>query len=152
MAARSRRRMALVAVAALCMGVPACGRSVSTTQGSGSGIVSPTIAGVVRTVTVSVVDQFGNVASGYTGTVHFTSTDPSATLPPDHQFTAGDAGDVFFDASQGHGVTYVTPGNREVQASDNATDEPHEWPITETFCKPSASHSPATSSVWSAMR
>ncbi len=42
MAARSRRRMALVAVAALCMAVPACGRSVSTTQGQGSGIVSPT--------------------------------------------------------------------------------------------------------------
>ena len=48
MAARSRRRMALVAVAALCMAVPACGRSVSTTQGSGSGIVSPT-KGLVAT-------------------------------------------------------------------------------------------------------
>jgi peptide/nickel transport system substrate-binding protein len=40
--------MALVAVAALCMAVPACGRSVSTTQGSGSGIVSPT-KGLVAT-------------------------------------------------------------------------------------------------------
>ena len=48
MAARSRRRMALVAVAALCMGVPACGRSVSSTQGQGSGIVSPT-KGLVAT-------------------------------------------------------------------------------------------------------
>ena len=48
MAARSRRRMALVAVAALCMGVPACGRSVSITQGQGSGIVSPT-KGLVAT-------------------------------------------------------------------------------------------------------
>ena len=50
MAARSRRRMALVAVAALCMGVPACGRSVSSTQGQGqgSGIVSPT-TGLVAT-------------------------------------------------------------------------------------------------------
>src|SRR3954467_11459768 len=48
MAARSRRRMALVAVAALCMAVPACGRSVSTTQGQGSGIVSPT-KGLVAT-------------------------------------------------------------------------------------------------------
>jgi peptide/nickel transport system substrate-binding protein len=46
MAARSRRRMALVAVAALCMGVPACGRSVSSTQGSGN--VSPT-KGLVAT-------------------------------------------------------------------------------------------------------
>src|SRR6476659_7312185 len=48
MPARSRRRMALVAVAALCMAVPACGRSVSTTQGQGSGIVSPT-KGLVAT-------------------------------------------------------------------------------------------------------
>lgn len=48
MAARSRRRMALVAVAALCMAVPACGRSVSSTQGQGSGIVSPT-KGLVAT-------------------------------------------------------------------------------------------------------
>ena len=48
MAARSRRRMALVAVAALCMAVPACGRSVSSTQGQGSGVVSPT-KGLVAT-------------------------------------------------------------------------------------------------------
>src|ERR1700750_286359 len=48
MAARSRRRMALVAVAALCIGGPACGRSVSSTQGQGSGIVSPT-KGLVAT-------------------------------------------------------------------------------------------------------
>ena len=48
MAARSRRRMALVAVAALCMAGPACGRSVSSTQGQGSGIVSPT-KGLVAT-------------------------------------------------------------------------------------------------------
>ena len=48
MPARSRRRMALVAVAAFCLAAPACGRSVSTTQGSGSGIVSPT-KGLVAT-------------------------------------------------------------------------------------------------------
>ena len=48
MAPRSRRRMALVAMAALCMGVPACGRSVSSTQGQGSGLVSPT-KGLVAT-------------------------------------------------------------------------------------------------------
>jgi peptide/nickel transport system substrate-binding protein len=51
MAARSRRRMALVAVAALCMAVPACGRSVSSTQGQGSGIVSPTKGLVATTPT-----------------------------------------------------------------------------------------------------
>src|ERR1700751_3676233 len=48
MAARSRRRVALVAVAAVGMGGPACGRSVSSTKGQGSGLVSPT-KGLVAT-------------------------------------------------------------------------------------------------------
>ena len=39
-----------------------------------------------------VKDAFGNTATGYTGTVHFTSTDGQAVLPADYTFTAGDAG------------------------------------------------------------
>lgn len=38
----------------------------------------------------------GDVVPGYRGTVHFTSTDPAATLPPDFTFTAADNGDHFF--------------------------------------------------------
>ena len=36
----------------------------------------PTTAGVQGTVRVTARDAFGNVATGYTGTVHFTSSDP----------------------------------------------------------------------------
>jgi hypothetical protein len=44
------------------------------------------------TVTVTALDRFGNVATGYTGTVHFSSKDRAAVLPADHTFTAQDAG------------------------------------------------------------
>jgi hypothetical protein len=50
-------------------------------------------------VVVSALDQFGNVATGYTGTVHFASSDPQAVLPADYTFTAADAGHHTFSAT-----------------------------------------------------
>jgi hypothetical protein len=38
------------------------------------------------------VDAHGNVATGYTGTVHFSSPDSSATLPGNYTFTTADNG------------------------------------------------------------
>jgi hypothetical protein len=51
-------------------------------------------AGTAFNVMVTAYDAFGNVATGYTGTVHFVSNLPPAlrTLPDDYTFTAGDAG------------------------------------------------------------
>jgi hypothetical protein len=43
-------------------------------------------------VTLTVEDAYGNVVTGYVGTVHFTSSDSTATLPADYTFTAADAG------------------------------------------------------------
>ena len=43
-------------------------------------------------LTVKAVDAFGNTVTGYTGTVHFSSTDTQADLPADYTFTAADAG------------------------------------------------------------
>ena len=40
-------------------------------------------------ITVAARDAFGNIAVGYTGTVHFTSTDPDAVLPTDRIVTLG---------------------------------------------------------------
>src|SRR5262249_56995078 len=42
-------------------------------------------AGAPFTVTVTALDQFNNVAPGYTGTVHFTKSDTGAgpAVPPD---------------------------------------------------------------------
>src|SRR5207244_205672 len=59
-----------------------------------SGIASPTTAGAPRTVAVTALDAFGNVADGYRGTIRVTSSDPLAALPANHAFTAADAGAV----------------------------------------------------------
>jgi S-adenosylmethionine hydrolase len=47
------------------------------------------MAGSQVTVTVSALDAFGNVATGYTGTVHFTSSTPGASLPADATLSNG---------------------------------------------------------------
>ena len=44
-----------------------------------TGFPSPTTAGAAHNVTVTAYDAYGNVATGYTGTVHFTSSDPQST-------------------------------------------------------------------------
>ncbi len=46
-------------------------------------------AGTPFMFTVTALDQFGNLATSYTGKVHFSSTDPAAALPPDSTLTAG---------------------------------------------------------------
>jgi uncharacterized delta-60 repeat protein len=48
--------------------------------------------GSAFSLTLTVEDAYGNVVTGYVGTVHFTSSDSTATLPADYTFTAADAG------------------------------------------------------------
>jgi hypothetical protein len=48
--------------------------------------------GVRFSLTITVEDAYGNVVTGYTGTIHFTSTDTTATLPANYTFTAADKG------------------------------------------------------------
>ena len=59
----------------------------------------------------------GDVVPGYRGTIHFTSTDPAATLPPDYTFTAADNGDHFFP----DGLRYATAGSQSISAADTAS-------------------------------
>ena len=47
---------------------------------------------MAHNVTVTALDAYGNMATGYTGTVHFTSSDGQAVLPANYTFIAGDAG------------------------------------------------------------
>ena len=55
-------------------------------------------AGTAGSYTVTAKDAFGNTATGYTGTVHLTSSDPQAVLPANYTFTGGDAGVHAFSA------------------------------------------------------
>ena len=78
--------------------------------------------GQAVTVTATLRDQFGNVATGYRGTVHFTTSDPlpTAVVPADHTFTGADAGTRSFS------VTLWTPGDQTITVRDtvnaNLTD------------------------------
>jgi hypothetical protein len=60
------------------------------------------------------VDPFLQPAVGYTGTVHFGSSDAQAVLPGDYTFTGGDAGLHTFTG----GVTLKTAGRQTVTATD----------------------------------
>ncbi len=75
---------------------------------------SPTTAGVAGAVKVTAYDAYGNVATGYRGTVHLTSSDPQAVLEADHTFTAGDNGSYAFSA------TLLTAGTQSITATDTA--------------------------------
>lgn len=63
-------------------------------------------------VSATAADSGANTAPGYIGRVHFTSTDPAATLPADYVYTAGDAG------VHGFNVVLRTTGTQTVTATD----------------------------------
>jgi lysophospholipase L1-like esterase len=65
-------------------------------------------------VTVTLKDRYGNLATGYVGSVHFTSSDLLATLPADYTFTAADAGRHQFS------VTLATPPSQTISVRDVA--------------------------------
>src|SRR5581483_6071393 len=69
-------------------------------------------AGNAFDVTVTARDAYGNVATGYGGTVHLASSDPAAGLPADNTLTAG-AGTF--------SVTLKTAGSQTVTAADTVT-------------------------------
>jgi hypothetical protein len=74
-------------------------------------IVAPTAttAGDTFSVTVSAIDQLGAIATGYTSTIHFSSSDVQAGLPSDYTFTAADAGVHTFAATlKGAGSDFLS--------------------------------------------
>jgi hypothetical protein len=85
-------------------------------------------AGNFFNITLTARDAFGNTVTGYTGTVHFTSTDAQAVLPANYTFTAGDGGSHIFS------VTLRTPGAHTITATDtvNASITGTSGPITVT--------------------
>jgi hypothetical protein len=77
-----------------------------------TGFPLPTTAGQAGTLTVTALNADGTVNTNYTGTVHFTSSDPKAVLPADYTFTAADQGVHTFS------VTLKTAGSQSITAAD----------------------------------
>jgi uncharacterized delta-60 repeat protein len=76
---------------------------------------SPVRSGLTGTFTVWADNAVVALATGYTGTVHFTSSDPQAVLPADYTFTAADQGAHVFSA------TLWTPGTQSLFVTDTLT-------------------------------
>ncbi|NVN97713.1 MAG: hypothetical protein HXX17_00180, partial [Geobacteraceae bacterium] len=78
-----------------------------------------TTVGAAFSITVTARDAFNNIASGYTGTVHFTKTDSGSgsLLPANYTFIAGDNGVHTFT----NGVTLVTSSSQTITATDTIT-------------------------------
>jgi ubiquitin len=69
------------------------------------------VAGTQMPVTITALDSSGNVATGYAGIIHLTSTDAQAVLPADATLTDGVG--IFT-------VTLETAGSQSITATDTA--------------------------------
>jgi hypothetical protein len=74
-----------------------------------------TTAGSAFAVTVTALDQDGNVLTGYPGTVSFSSSDQQAGLPANYTFTAADQGVRTFN------LNLDTAGSQTITATDTVT-------------------------------
>ena len=76
-------------------------------------VAAPKVSsGAPNSAAVAVLDAYGNVAEGYTGTVALSSSDTAATLPEAHVFTATDMGRFTFE-----NITLLTAGMQSLTAS-----------------------------------
>jgi Domain of unknown function (DUF4082)/Fibronectin type III domain len=77
-----------------------------------SGLTSTATVGVAQSVTVTAEDPYGNVATGYAGTVQFTSSDTAASLPSNYTFNTANQGVNAFT------FTFGTAGTQSLSVSD----------------------------------
>lgn len=68
--------------------------------------------GISFNARVNAMDAFGNIATNYSGTVHFTSSDSQAALPANSTLTNG---------TGSFSVTFKTQGSQTVTATDTVT-------------------------------
>jgi len=86
-------------------------------------IADPIVQGEASGVTVTALDQFGDVFEGYVGTITFDSSDPDAELPDDYTFQASDAGvHAFAGDAPANSVVLATVGEQWVSANDTVDD------------------------------
>jgi len=80
--------------------------------------------GVAFNVTVTALNG-GGTDTSYTGTVHFTSDDPKAVLPPDYTFVPADAGTHTFSATMNSAGQGVSTATHSITATDAANSAVH---------------------------
>ncbi len=101
---------------------PAAASSLSFTALHG------TTAGVAQAMTVTLRDAYGNIATGYRGTINLVSSDAQAVLPAAYAFTAADAGVHTFT------VTFKSAGSQLITVTDAAnaplTSTQKDLPVT----------------------
>jgi subtilase family serine protease len=80
-----------------------------------TGIPATVVVGKAQSFTVTARDPYGNVATGYTGTVMFTSSDTAALVPGNSAFTTSNQG------VQSFSVTFETVGSQSLTATDTTS-------------------------------
>jgi hypothetical protein len=81
-------------------------------------------AGTAFSITITAVDAYGNIATGFSGTVRFTSTDPSAMLPAPFTFGTINKGvhtftNVILRAKGTQTITVIDALNKSIAGSVN---------------------------------
>ncbi len=79
-----------------------------------TGIEVNQAVGAPFSFTVKAEDSAGNTATGYIGTVGFSSSDAAAKLPASYTFTAAEAGSHAFE----NGATFATAGTHSLTVTD----------------------------------
>ena len=79
-----------------------------------TGLSSAATVATPLTFTITAKDPFGNVATAYAGSIHFTSSDTLAVLPASYTFTSNDHGAHSF------AVTFDTAGSQSLTATDSS--------------------------------
>lgn len=115
------------------------GSASSTATATRFGLSAPgsATAGGTFSITVSALTSSNTVFTGYTGTVHFSSSDVAAGLPADYTFTSADNGVHTFA-----GLTLKTAGSQSLVVADKLTGTV--TGSTTVLVNPAAVHSPAT--------
>src|SRR5207244_3569900 len=117
----------------------------SATHYTVSASVASSMAGNAFNVTVTALDAYSNTDTGYTGIVHFTSSDSQAVLPSNYTFVGGDAGVHTFT----NGVTLKTGGSQTVTGADTVTSSISGTTSTITVNHASVTHYTVSASVGS---
>jgi len=92
-------------------------------------IPSGSTTGIAFNLTVTALNS-GGTDTAYAGTVHFTSDDPKAVLPPDYTFVPADAGTHMFSATMNSAGPSVYTASHTITATDVANSAVHGTDLT----------------------